>query len=380
MKYEGYIHISKIKNQIIDFDHYNISEIFREITLLKEGSIALFEEKEKLKVEISFIILGKEKKLKIDLEVAQEINMVKNNIINEQKEAIQKQDEKINMLEKKLKKYYKEENDNYEMNDLYNNFNFKLKEHPIKELNYHNTKVLCLIKLKDGRMASSAYSIVIYNNKTHEPDLIIREHSGAIYCLTQLSSGILASCSEDKTIKLFNISGNNYSVVQTLDYHKDKVYKIIELQNKQLASCSHDKSIIIYFKENDVYKLDYRIQTNGPCSSVIQTKKNEICYSESDNHGIVFFDLLERKKKGTINNINKVEHLSYEKMLMITKDLLFIGGNNKISLINVYQYNLSRVINVTDSGYCSFILRFSFSFSLEIRSFSAMIISLIIDH
>ena len=36
---------------------------------------------------------------------------------------------------------------------------------------------------------------------------------------------------------------------------------------------------------------------------------------------------------------------------MITKDLLFVGGENKISLINVNQHNLIRVIDVPGSSY-----------------------------
>ena len=36
---------------------------------------------------------------------------------------------------------------------------------------------------------------------------------------------------------------------------------------------------------------------------------------------------------------------------MITKDLLIIGGNNKISIINVNQYRVIREIEVPNSNY-----------------------------
>jgi len=61
-----------------------------------------------------------------------------------------------------------------------------------------------------------------------------------------LSSGILASCSYDKIIKLFNIKGNNYYILHTLSNQ----YKIIELKNKYLAPCSFGQSIAFYLKEN----------------------------------------------------------------------------------------------------------------------------------
>ena len=61
-------------------------------------------------------------------------------------------------------------------------------------------------------------SIIIYNNTTYQPDLIIKEHTGNIYCIIQLSSGVLASCSSDKIIKLFNIKGNEYENLQILNF------------------------------------------------------------------------------------------------------------------------------------------------------------------
>ena len=88
-----------------------------------------------------------------------------------------------------------------------------------------------------------------------------------------------------------------YKILQILNYHSDLVYKVIELKNKNLVSCSDDSSIIFYIKNNNEYKQDYRISTNCSCYSIIQTKDNEICYSERNGNKICFYDLLERKKK-----------------------------------------------------------------------------------
>ena len=130
--------------------------------------------------------------------------------------------------------------------------------------------------MSDGRLVSGSddHSIIIYNKKTYVPDLIIKEHNYGISCITQLNSGILASCSFDKTIKLYKIKSKTYKVLQTLNHHGNCVYKIIELKNKILASCSEDASIIFYKKDNLEYKIDYKIETNGVCSSIIQTKDN----------------------------------------------------------------------------------------------------------
>ena len=122
--------------------------------------------------------------------------------------------------------------------------------------------------------------------------------------IIQLSSGILASASYDKTIKLYDINGNEYKVIQTLTYHTNYATKIIELKNNKLVSCSSDKSIIFYFKDNNEYIKDYSISTNGINGPVIQTKDNEICFREDTNSALCFYDLLERKIITKINNIS----------------------------------------------------------------------------
>ena len=77
--------------------------------------------------------------------------------------------------------------------------------------------------LKDGRFVTGSLdkSIIIYNNKTFKPDLTIKEHNGSVRSVIKLNSGELVSCSDDKTIKLYNINENEYKVIQTLNEHKD---------------------------------------------------------------------------------------------------------------------------------------------------------------
>ena len=73
---------------------------------------------------------------------------------------------------------------------------------------------------------------------------------------------------------------------------------------------------------------------------VIQKKNDAIC----------FFDLNERKIKSTINNISK-NNDNVEWLIMITEELLLVPGQYKMSIINVHQYRLVRIIEVSDSPY-----------------------------
>ena len=374
--YKGNISKENISNQIIIFTKYNIDEIFEEISFLESNCFNIVKEHEKYKLKIKFKILRKDEFLVIDLEENKNINLQNNDLINyydniikqkddiifELNQIIRKKDEKIKELKTQLMNYNIEsynkkaeetniDNIQKKNDNLYNDFNIKLKN-PIHKLNAHTACVYCLSTMNDGRLVSgsSDKSIIIYNKETYQPDLIIKEHSGGVYCIIQLSQGILASCSEDKSIKLFNIKGKEYEVLQTLNYHTSYVYKITELKNKTLASCSWDCSIIFFLKDNLEYKKDYKLSTNGSCSSIIQTKDNEICYSEKNNNSICFFDLLERKVKASISNISKYNG-HREWIIMMTKDLLLIPGQNKLSIINVNYYKLVRIIDVPGAGW-----------------------------
>ena len=109
-----------------------------------------------------------------------------------------------------LTKLMNKENNGKTINNInnINNFDISLKE-PIHILNYHKDYIYCLLILNDGRLISGSEdkSIIIYNKTTYKSDLIINENEGPVYCITQLSSGILAACCGNGTIKLFNIKG-----------------------------------------------------------------------------------------------------------------------------------------------------------------------------
>ena len=66
------------------------------------------------------------------------------------------------------------------------------------------------------------------------------------------------------------------------------------------------------------------------------------------NNNIRFYNINERKIKSTISNISKSDISPF---IMISKELLFIPGYNKISIININYYELIREIEVSNSGW-----------------------------
>ena len=233
--------------------------------------------------------------------------------------------------------------------NIYNNFNIQLKN-PKFTLKNHSAWVYCLIVMNDGRLVSGSgdCSIIIYNKDTYQPDLIIKEHSGYVLCISQLSSGLLASCSTDTKIKLFNIQKDNYKVIQTLEYNTGELLKIIELKNKSLVSCSRDNYIMFYKKDINKYIRDFQISTPF-CYNVIQTKNNEICYS-GENGSLFFYDFFEKKIKASISNVNKSNNCYREWFIIINKNLLLIPGQNNITIANINEYKIIRVVEAPNSS------------------------------
>ena len=105
IKYEGYIHLSRIQSQIFTFIDYTINEIFYEINKLKNDKFKLINEENNLQIE--FIILDKKRYLNIEL--YENINKNENNeyllTINKLKEIIKEKDNRIKLLEEELNKY-----------------------------------------------------------------------------------------------------------------------------------------------------------------------------------------------------------------------------------------------------------------------------------
>ena len=71
---------------------------------------------------------------------------------------------------------------------------------------------------------------------------------------------------------------------------------------------------------------------------------------------ICFYDFLEKKIKSSLSNVSKT-HRSSSEFIMISELLLLIPGENKMSIININEYKIIKIIEVPGSswllGVCS---------------------------
>ena len=347
--HQGDIHVNRIRSQIYAFVDFKTDEIFDEINQLENSKFNLFKEQNKLQIE--FTIFNRPKYITICLDD----NLTSNDYIRaikELKDQIKEKDNRIKLYEDIMAKNKIKDVSVSAISA------FKKCKH---ELKYHTEPIFCSAVLKDGRIATGSKdkTIIVFNNKTFKPDLTIKEHNGVVVNMIELSTGELASCSEDKTIKIYDVGLKIYKVIQTLKDHTGWVSKILELKNKKLVSCSKDKTLIFYNrdpKDNSKFIKDYSINTNGWNGPAIQTKDNEICYYESNEDTLCFYDFVKKKINKTMSNITVT---AFNSLLMLTKDLLLICRYNKITVMNVYTYNIVRTIDVPNSDWISSVIRFN---------------------
>ena len=63
--------------------------------------------------------------------------------------------------------------------------------------------------------------------------------------------------------------------------------------------------LFFYYKDNSEYKINFKININGSCYTIIQTKENKICYSTNNNNTICFYDFIKTNIKYSLLDITK---------------------------------------------------------------------------
>ena len=239
-------------------------------------------------------------------------------------------EKRVNNIENKTqinqKKYFSQSSNftNYKTSTLKNNF---------KILNYHTETINHLSILKDGRLVSCSddKSFNIYNIKSYELQLSIKEHSNGILSFTQLNNGLIITCSKDKTMKVIKlINDDNYEIKQTLRGHNNSVMKVIEIRKNELISISREENMKIWIlnKEKEfLCILNIIFQKSGwlcTCNILKLNKKEFVTLSLQDRK-LKFWNSNNYSYITTIINIYTVWQVN--NMCLINENLLCIGGS-----------------------------------------------------
>ena len=108
----------------------------------------------------------------------------------------------------------------------------------------HTKWVKCLCQLDNGDIISGSddKSMKIWRN--NECISSLYEHEDSVRSLCNINSKIFASGGFDNKINIYD--SKNYKKLQILEGHKENVISIIRLVDGRIASCSNDKTIKIW--------------------------------------------------------------------------------------------------------------------------------------
>ena len=222
----------------------------------------------------------------------------------------------------------------------------------IKTLNRHKSTISCLIILLDGRLASCSdeKTIKIFNiSNNYNCDMTIEGHTDGITFICQLNDNKIISSSYDKSIKIWNITQSTYQCDYTInDAHDGCVNKVIPLLNNRIASCSSDQTIKVW-NSKPPYNLIKSL--NGHSNyviSIIQLKHQDIIISGSEDKTLRKWNSAIYQCNQIINNVSCCNTNS---LLEINSNKVIVGGENVISIVNLTSDTIEHTVINTKLSY-----------------------------
>ena len=192
----------------------------------------------------------------------------------------------------------------------------------------HSDSVNYLSVFPSGKFisVSSDNSIKIYGSISKKLILSIENaHHSSITCIAIIDEENFLTSSSDKTIKKWNISNNNYTLLETLSQHNDRINKIIYQNNTNILSCSSDKTICIWHKSNNKpfnYFCYKKLINQYTIESMLDIENNNLITCSMDGD----FKYWNLNSFTIIFSLNNIYCATCNALSSISKDLYLIGG------------------------------------------------------
>ena len=239
-------------------------------------------------------------------------------------------------------------------NEYYINNSKQIKKDNVilfKSITDYTAGVNSLLRLKDGRVASCSTdkTIRIYNpSNDYHCDQVLQRHSKGIRSICELIDGTIVSCSRDKSIMIGDYTINNA--------HNDTIRKIITLPNNRIASCSLDKTIKIW-KSNKPYS-DTPIKVleghSNKVLSLLYIKERDIMISGSGDETLLLWNMSSYQCNTTIKGV----YCCWTNALyQIDNDRVIVGAKTYFYIVNIDKYVVEKTINDESLGFVSCFLK-----------------------
>lgn len=199
---------------------------------------------------------------------------------------------------------------------------------------------ICLIKNKRFAASLEDSTIRIFDLKKKEINLTLKGHKDAVFYISRLEEGFLLSSSRDKTIKIWEVKKKAYNCIQTLKGHTEMVMKAIQISSNKIVSCSFDKTLKIW---NNLYPYELMHTMKGHINvvtSVIELKNKKALVSCGNE--LIFWNSEEYNCERIVKEI----YCSYNSSLIEVERKIFIGGLNRVSVVDGETYQIICIIGM----------------------------------
>ena len=231
-----------------------------------------------------------------------------------------------------------------------NNENYIQNLSNILSIKSHNNMITSIIKLNDGRLASSSFDdyIKIYEKFTFIEEIKIKEDFHILF-INQFSNNIFVSCIMNNTLKFYKIENKNLINFQIYNSKNSIISKIKELKNNKLISVSDSYEIFIWdFNKNENYFIEFILKDEDEIWDFLEIKFNIIVVDICDQNIINFWDLNKKQKFKTIDSIEIFGN--YGNKFSLLNENILLYGSDSIYVIDIINY---KIINNFSTNFYS---------------------------
>ncbi len=290
-----------------------------------------------------------------------------NDIINKKDEIIKEKNLYINQLKEEISQL--KSNLNNSSNIFKNKTNSGLKSginclsNPPSHIKKDDGAIYCMLIMNDKRIAIGGRrgELIIYNSNNFNRDIAINEHNNCwIVHLFQLKNGNIVSTAYKNGINIIKLYQNNegYEVIQKINFTVP-ISQTIELKNLQLAASIYNETKLkLYSIDNHLYNLDCEIDLKSNIRHLLEIKENELAIIKEGNT-LDIINIQKRNIKKSINDIKFTINDCSDILCLLSNNILAVGGNALITLVDIDSYLKIREINVENSGQIYSILKFT---------------------
>ena len=191
----------------------------------------------------------------------------------------------------------------------------------------HTNSVNSLLLLKDNRIASCSddKTIRIYAPFNHYYcEQVLKRHSDYIFSICQLDDGTIVSCSYDHSIMI-----GDYTIKNA---HDLCINKVIKLSNNRIASCSDDKTVKIWKSDPPYSDTPIKVLEghNNWVTSILYIKR-DIMISCSYDRTFVW----NMSTYQCVTVFKEVKCTLSNALFEIDKDRILVGFNSQFFIVNI---------------------------------------------